>query len=165
MPHLRPYAPKDWSRFLELELETQLDSLGDSTEEERDIFKERFTAPQDMVALVSAIASYARSSNQDFVVIGQNSEALLTDESYRTALDAVSKESLLFGLGGEGLENTPEQIAWSERLLREGSAAGLHVFAIEYLSDPERIEEARRRLLQLGFTPFFGHRLLDRLPE
>ena len=127
--------------------------------------KERFTAPQDMVALVSAIARYARSSNQDFVVIGQNSEALLTDESYRTALDAVSKESLLFGLGGEGLENTPEQIAWSERLLREGSAAGLHVFAIEYLSDPERIEEARRRLLQLGFTPFFGHRLLDRLPE
>jgi ribosomal protein S18 acetylase RimI-like enzyme len=48
MPHLRPYAPKDWSRFVELELETQLDSLGDSTEQERDIFKERFTALLDV---------------------------------------------------------------------------------------------------------------------
>jgi len=41
-------APKDWSRFVELELETQLDSLGDSTEQERDIFKERFTALLDV---------------------------------------------------------------------------------------------------------------------
>src|SRR5437764_14507596 len=44
MPRLRPYAPKDWVQFTALELETQLDSLGDSTEEERAIFQERFAA-------------------------------------------------------------------------------------------------------------------------
>lgn len=48
MPRLRHYEPKDWSHFFALELETQLDSLGDSTPEERAIFKERFAALLDV---------------------------------------------------------------------------------------------------------------------
>ena len=48
MPRLRPYEPKDWPHFFALELETQLDSLGDSTPEERAIFKERFAALLDV---------------------------------------------------------------------------------------------------------------------
>jgi len=48
MPHLRPYEPKDWPHFFALELETQLDSLGESTAEERSIFKERFAALLDV---------------------------------------------------------------------------------------------------------------------
>src|SRR5512138_2249693 len=48
MPHLRLYAPKDWQPFLALELETQLDGLGESTEEERAIFRERFPALLDV---------------------------------------------------------------------------------------------------------------------
>lgn len=48
MPRLRPYAPKDWQSFLALELETQLDGLGESTEEERAIFRERFPALLDV---------------------------------------------------------------------------------------------------------------------
>ena len=48
MPRLRAYAPKDWAHFIALELETQLDSLGDSTEEERAIFRERFPALLDV---------------------------------------------------------------------------------------------------------------------
>src|SRR5437867_7255367 len=48
MPRLRPYAARDWAQFTALELETQLDSLGDSTEEERAIFRERFPALLDV---------------------------------------------------------------------------------------------------------------------
>ncbi|TMA14534.1 MAG: GNAT family N-acetyltransferase [Deltaproteobacteria bacterium] len=48
MPRLRPYAPRDWAQFTALELETQLDSLGDSTEEERAIFRERVPALLDV---------------------------------------------------------------------------------------------------------------------
>jgi ribosomal protein S18 acetylase RimI-like enzyme len=48
MPRLRAYDPKDWPHFLALELETQLDSLGESTAEERAIFKERFPALLDV---------------------------------------------------------------------------------------------------------------------
>jgi ribosomal protein S18 acetylase RimI-like enzyme len=48
MPRLRPYASKDWPQFIAVELETQLDGLGDSTEEERAIFRERFPALLDV---------------------------------------------------------------------------------------------------------------------
>jgi ribosomal protein S18 acetylase RimI-like enzyme len=48
MPTLRPYEPRDWPHFLALELETQLDSLGDSTEQERNTLRERFPALLDV---------------------------------------------------------------------------------------------------------------------
>jgi ribosomal protein S18 acetylase RimI-like enzyme len=48
MPTLRPYEPKDWPHFLALEMETQLDSLGDSTEHERETLRERFAALLDV---------------------------------------------------------------------------------------------------------------------
>jgi ribosomal protein S18 acetylase RimI-like enzyme len=48
MPNLRPYEPRDWPHFVALELETQLDSLGDSTEQERSTLKERFPALLDV---------------------------------------------------------------------------------------------------------------------
>lgn len=48
MPNLRPYAPKDWPQFVALEMETQLDSLGDSTEQERATLRERFSALLDV---------------------------------------------------------------------------------------------------------------------
>jgi ribosomal protein S18 acetylase RimI-like enzyme len=48
MPRLRPYAEPDWQHFFALELETQLDSLGDSTEHERATLKERFPALLDV---------------------------------------------------------------------------------------------------------------------
>lgn len=48
MPQLRPYRPEDWSRFLELELETQLDALGDATEAERGTLRERLPALLDV---------------------------------------------------------------------------------------------------------------------
>ena len=48
MPQLRPYRPEDWPRFLELELETQVDALGDSTEAERATLRERLPALLDV---------------------------------------------------------------------------------------------------------------------
>lgn len=49
MPTLRPYAAKDWSHFLELNLETALDSLGnDATELERVTMRERWPALLDV---------------------------------------------------------------------------------------------------------------------
>lgn len=48
MPNLRHYEPKDWPHFYALELATQLDALGESTEAERAIFRERFPALLDV---------------------------------------------------------------------------------------------------------------------
>jgi len=35
MPSLRPYAEQDWPHFLQLDLETAIDALGESNEDER----------------------------------------------------------------------------------------------------------------------------------
>ena len=48
MPHLRPYQSKDWPAFLELELQTQIDALGESTEPERATLRERYPALLDV---------------------------------------------------------------------------------------------------------------------
>ena len=42
MPGLRPYAEKDWPHFLQLDLETAIDALGESSEEERRKLRERW---------------------------------------------------------------------------------------------------------------------------
>ena len=42
MPTLRPYAPKDYPHFLALDLETAIDALGESTDRERALLRERW---------------------------------------------------------------------------------------------------------------------------
>ena len=42
MPTLRPYAPKDYPHFLALDLETAIDALGESTDRERLLVRERW---------------------------------------------------------------------------------------------------------------------------
>ena len=42
--------------------------------------------------------------------------------------------------------------------------AGLRILTIEYLQTDAAVEAARTRHVAAGFVPFFGRRLLDRLP-
>jgi cysteinyl-tRNA synthetase, unknown class len=130
----------------------------------RDWISERPSATQDMVDLVDQIGRYARSRKRKFLLMAQNAETMLTERRYTAAIDAVSKESLLFGLAGEGIENKPDQVAWSLHYLAHAHDATLPVFAIEYLTSEPQLSAARRTLAQLGYVPFFASRLLDRLP-
>jgi cysteinyl-tRNA synthetase, unknown class len=133
----------------------------DAFQDWRDI---RPSAMQDMADLVAQIGEATRSRNPGFLLVGQNAEPLLTSEQYLNAIDAVSKESLLTGLRGHGVPNSTADIKWSLQYLRRARDAGLTVFAIEYLDDVSSVAAATSQLLQLGFVPFFGNRLLDRLP-
>lgn len=122
------------------------------------------SARADMAEFVAQLAQVARASQPGFLFIGQNAENLLTTPRYRDAIDAVSKESLLTGLQGPGLNNRADQVAWSMNYLVPAQRAGLTILAIEYLETPADIEIARRRHRAMGFAPFFATRLLDRLP-
>jgi ribosomal protein S18 acetylase RimI-like enzyme len=42
MPTLRPYAPKDYPHFLALDVETAIEALGESTDRERALLRERW---------------------------------------------------------------------------------------------------------------------------
>jgi hypothetical protein len=86
------------------------------------------------------------------------------ESAYRHAIDGVSKESLLANLHGEGVFNRKEDVAWSLRYLREAQAHGLPIFAIEYLDATLSRWRASLTLARYGFIPFFGNRLLNRVP-
>ena len=118
----------------------------------------------DMVDLVGELALAARRTRPGFLLIGQNAEPLLERPRYRAAIDAVSKESLLTGLQTPGSENSVEQIAWSMKYLLQAQRAKLTILTIEYPASSDEIERYRVRNKSMGFKPFFGQRLLDRLP-
>ena len=124
----------------------------------------RPSALDDMADFITQIADAARSRKPGFLLVGQNAEPLLASQRYLDAIDAVSKESLLTGLAGHAIPNSTEDIAWSLGYLQLAQKAGLTILAIEYQSDTSRIAAATAEFLRLGFIPFFGNQLLDRLP-
>ena len=106
----------------------------------------------------------ARARNPGFLLVGQNAEQILVDQRYLDAIDAVSKESLLTGLQGEQVPNSREDVEWSLARLLPAKSAGLTILTIEYLHDSSLAERAAKEHASYGFVPFFGSRLLDRLP-
>jgi cysteinyl-tRNA synthetase, unknown class len=126
--------------------------------------RERAEAPDNMADLIVHLAETARNKRPDFLLIGQNADDLLAIRRYRDAIDAVSKESLLTGLQGQGVNNRPDQIAWSMNYLVPAQQSGLTILTIEYMEGHGDRERIGRRHRAMGFVPFFGTRLLDRLP-
>jgi cysteinyl-tRNA synthetase, unknown class len=126
--------------------------------------RERPTVERDMVHLIGGLASYARITQPGFLVAALNGERLLAHADYRQIIDAVVKESLLYGIKVAGEANTESDVAWSFNYLNLAHQDGRRIFAIEYLDDPAAIRAAKIRHRQLNFLPFFGNRVLDRLP-
>lgn len=123
---------------------------------------ERPTARAEMVEFVAELANTARALKPGFLVIAQNAEDLLNVRAYRRAIDAVSKESLLYsGAGGTDKRNKPEDIAWSKSRLELLVADRKPVFDVEYLTRLADIDRARHELIQEGFVPVFPTRSLD----
>ena len=124
----------------------------------------RPSALEDMADLVIQLSQSARKSAPGFLVIGQNAEHLLAEPRYREVIDAVSKESLLTGLQGQGVSNSMDQISWSMPYLLMAQESGLTVLVIEYLDDSPENDAVRQRHRIMRFRPFLAKRLLDRLP-
>jgi len=118
-------------------------------------------AKQNMIELVEKLSSEAKRVNPRFMFMGQNAEELLQQAEYRNLIDAVSKESLLYGLHGENSKNSDEDVAWSLNGLNVAKSDGLPIFMIEYVTQPQLVDAVNFRARELGFKPFFGRRLLD----
>ncbi|MCG6114053.1 MAG: endo alpha-1,4 polygalactosaminidase [Mesorhizobium sp.] len=139
-------------------------ALLDRTDAYLDWEQERPNVQEEMVDLVEALATKARTRDPGFLLLPQNAELLLMRQRYLDLIDAHNKESLLTGLDGQGVSNTADDVSWSLNYLGRARQAGVRMLATEYLSDPEAIQRARGQLVELGFLPFFGDRQLDRLP-
>ncbi len=109
MARIRPYQPTDWPHFLELELQTQIDALGDSTEEERATLRERFPALLD-VKLGLAKNGFRRPGSQLYILEDDNGAFLghlwLTerdDTRHGTRTLEVTTMGVIKGARGRGL--------------------------------------------------------------
>lgn len=122
-------------------------------------------AEADMAAFVRDIASYARSRRPGFLIVPQNGEELIAKPGYVDLIDAVAKEDLLFGIGGDGTANEPDTVAATAVHLDRALAKGKPVLVVEYLPDDGRRAEAARAIAARGYVPLFADRPLKRPPE
>jgi cysteinyl-tRNA synthetase len=125
--------------------------------------RSRGGAKGEMIELVRQISATAKSRDGSFLVVAQNAEELLSNASYRAAIDGIGKEELLYGIGGPGSPNNQGAISYSTRMLQRLKSEGKAVMVIEYLTDGTKIASARKRLQALGFLVYFANRSLDRV--
>jgi len=100
---------------------------------------------QEMADFVAAIRSHAKTrldelgDTRAFVIIGQNGEELLQNQTYLDAIDGVGKEDLQFYFEftnpSDFHVNSAEDVSWSMDLLQLALDAGKQVMVIEYLND------------------------------
>ena len=135
----------------------------DKVDEFADMEQERPTAKADMIAFVTKMAARARQLKPGFFIVPQNGDELLIDAGYRTVIDAIGKESLLYGEEAEGVESSAAASGPRIERLKLLVAEGKPVFAVEYLDRAAQISSARVALEALGFVPHFANRALDHM--
>jgi cysteinyl-tRNA synthetase, unknown class len=123
---------------------------------------DRPSARAEMIDFVRRLSAWAKAKKRGFAVVAQNAEELLTDQSYRRAIDAVAKEDLLFGVDGEGVRNGAGTVSASVGLLNLIRKEGKPVFAVEYVENERAKDRAAKELQAFGYVPYFAPRALDR---
>jgi ribosomal protein S18 acetylase RimI-like enzyme len=148
MPRLRLYLPKDWPHFVALELETQLDSLGDSTEEERAIFKERFSALLD-VKMGFSKNGFRRPGAQLWVLEGDDDGRYLghiwLSERDNPRHGTPTLQVTTLGVVREGRGKNYGRLLM-QKAEQEARARGIEVIALEVAGNNRRARDLFRDL-------------------
>lgn len=127
--------------------------------------KERPVAQDDMVTFVSTISRYAKSRKPGFLIVPQNAEELLNVKRYREVIDAIAKEDMFYGLGGNGVKNAESEVTSTRGLLDRLQADKRPAFVVEYLDDTAKRAEAQRRATSMGYVVNFTARGLNKAPQ
>lgn len=124
-------------------------------------------ARHDMIEFVRAVSTSAKQKAsqrgvETFFVVAQNAEELLSSDSYRTHIDGLGKEDLLYGAREHGKPNSEQEIEYSAGLIDKLLGDNKPVFGVEYLHSGPAIEDAKTRLSELGLIPLIAPRALDK---
>jgi cysteinyl-tRNA synthetase len=164
------YWHPDWQRhiygtpesYLELVMAQGFDGVYlDRADAYHDWQSEHPRAKADMIAFLTALAAHARTRDPNFLVVMQNAEELAAEPRVLTAIDGIGKEDLYFGIDHTETANSADDVAWSLKHLKLAQRAGRKILAIEYLTDPAKIETAVRDHAGHGFVPYIGPRGLQ----
>lgn len=147
MPKLRPYAPKDWQHFFDLELDTQLDGLGDSTEAERATLRERFPALLD-VKMGFTKNGFRRPGAQLWVLEGDAGEYL--GHLWLTERDDARHGTPTLQVTTMGLVKSARGTGFGRLLMakaeEEAKARGIEVIALEVAGNNRRARDLYKDL-------------------
>ncbi|MFM9941651.1 MAG: MJ1477/TM1410 family putative glycoside hydrolase [Hyphomicrobiaceae bacterium] len=111
-----------------------------------------------MTDFVVRLIADIRSKKPDAAIMMQNAEELLDRPEYLSAIDAIAKEDLLFGITHREELNKKVDIDYSTKALTDAQKAGKAIFVVEYLRNPKNIEMAKARMKELGFVLYYGPR-------
>lgn len=149
------YWDEGWKDLVKSRVRKALDAGYDGVYLDRVDTYERVKAPKggraEMIGLVKEISREVRAKRADAAVVVQNAEELLTDKSYVASIDAIAKEDLYYGIGGDGRRNRDADIKWSRKLLDHAKSAGKKVYVVEYLSG-ESSRKAKAESRRDGFV-------------
>ncbi len=107
--------------------------------------------------LVRLIADI-RTKKPDAAIMMQNAEELLDRPQVVSAIDAIAKEDLIYGITHREEINKKDDIDYSTKLLQDAQKAGKVIFVVEYLRNAKNIEAAKARMKELGFVLYYGPR-------
>ena len=116
-----------------------------------------------MAAFIIKLTNYMRAKKPDIAILVQNAEELLDRNDYVAAIDGIAKEDLLYGITHREEPNKKDDVVWSTNLLKGAQTKGKKIFVIEYLTKPNYIADADKRLGELGFVMYTGPRGLAEL--
>lgn len=120
-------------------------------------------AAELMIDFITSISDYAKARKPGFLIIPQNGELLASHPRYIDVIDGIEKEDLFYGLAGDGIRNSEEDIAYSSALLDRIKEAGKPVFTVDYGTDPAMIRSAYALSQSHGYKPYVTIRPLDSL--
>lgn len=132
--------------------------------------------PRDaMRDLVKSIATKARRTDADFIVVPQNGLELLTDngkpngalaKGYVGVIDGVGREDLFYGYSGMDRPTPVSELEQMSTMLNVSTAQGKPALVTDYCSQQGYIWDSLRWNSERGFLSFAASSLeLDSIPE
>ncbi len=118
-----------------------------------------------MADFVIKLSQYIRSKKPDAGIMIQNAEELLDRPPFLSAIDAIAKEDLVFGITHREERNKPEDIDWSNKLLKSAQDKGKKIFVVEYLTKSQNIASAQDFMAKNDYVLYYGPRGLFELND
>lgn len=146
----------------------------ESSDDEDELKSKSVDFRTDMKEFVRSISDYAKSQNQEFIIIPQNGHELLTDDGEPTGMPAADYISAIDGIGREDLfygyenDNVPTPQADRDDMLSFMDIAksnGIQVLVTDYCYTQDLIDDSYSQNNAKGYISFAAdHRELDNIP-
>jgi cysteinyl-tRNA synthetase len=130
---------------------------------------------KEMREFVKGISSYAKNFNQNFIVITQNGQELLTENGepsgeivfdYVNSIDGIGREELFYGYEGDDIPTSDSIRNWMIQFLDIAKNNGKKVLVIDYCKTPSYVDNSYNENAMKGYISFAADsRELNNIPS